>query len=181
MFMYKYYASDSGKEVKVGDVLTLTASDHPASLTMNIQDEGDLEILFKHDVLIRKEEKPKQQSKPISVTYERAIERIADRVGWKKEKVKGYIDNLRVINPVAALNVVLRELAMEFDRKYPDHISECDKIWVFEVTHGTVKTLKNNNVHPLYFSGFAAFRTFLELVEALEVCDPILGQIYGVK
>lgn len=180
--MYKYYAIDSGKEVKVGDVISLTASDYPASLTIKMQDEEDLNLLVTHGMLIMKEEKekPKRENKPVSITYERAIERIADRVGWKKEKVAGYLNSLKNINPVAALTTVMHELAKEADRNYLDHISNVERVWVFNHINNRTIALENSQKR-LNFKTFAAFRTLSDLTEALSVCAPFLDRIYEYK
>ena len=50
------------------------------------------------------------------------IEKIAARLGWKPEKVYNYLNNVDSILPAAAFSMVLREIAVELDKKYECHI-----------------------------------------------------------
>lgn len=96
-----------------------------------------------------------ENSVPMSIDY--YISSLAKKKGWKPEKMANYLDNLCDINPTATFSTILREIAVELNKKYKDHINDCKELFIISTMDGRI-----HNVPRAYiknFRNFAAFRT----------------------
>ena len=103
------------------------------------------------------------------------IEKIAARLGWKPEKVYNYLNSVDAILPAAAFSMVLREIAIELDKKYEDHIEKSPEIYVISMFDGRIT--KANKAHIKNYSNFAAFRTIEDAKIASTLANEILTQM----
>lgn len=85
------------------------------------------------------------------------IEKIADRKGWKVEKVNGWLGSIEEESPVAAFNIVAKEIAIDLDKKYEDHIENSEKIYIISTFDGRIH--EACKAHIKNYRNFAAFRT----------------------
>lgn len=92
---------------------------------------------------------------PMSVGH--YITTLAEKMGWKPKKMAGFLENLWNINPSAAFSVLLREVAIELDKKYEDHIDKCKELFIISTMDGRIH--KTPRAHIKNFRNFAAFRT----------------------
>ena len=92
---------------------------------------------------------------PMHVGY--YIVNLAKKVGWRPEKMVGYLQSLWNINPCAAFSVLLREVAIELDKRYEDHINNCEEVFIISPMDGRIH--KAHKAHIKNFRNFAAFRT----------------------
>ena len=104
------------------------------------------------------------------------IERIAVRLGWKPEKVYNYLNNVDSILPAAALSMVLREIAVELDKKYEDHIENSPEIYVISLLDGRIT--KANKAHIKNYRNFAAFRTIEDARFACKIVKRVLKEMF---
>lgn len=107
------------------------------------------------------------------------IERIATRLGWKPEKVYNYLNSVDSILPAAALSMVLREIAIELDKKYEDHIENSPEIYVISLLDGRIT--KANKAHIKNYRNFAAFRTIEDAKFACKIVKPVLKEMFKSK
>ena len=107
------------------------------------------------------------------------IERIAAKLGWKSEKVYNYLNNVDSILPSAALSMVLREIAVELDKKYEDHIENSPEIYVISLLDGRIT--KANKAHIKNYRNFAAFRTIEDAKIACKIVKPVLKEMFKSK
>lgn len=107
------------------------------------------------------------------------IERIAAKLGWKSEKVYNYLNSVDSILPAAALSMVLREIAIELDKKYEDHIENSPEIYVISLLDGRIT--KANKAHIKNYRNFAAFRTIEDAKFACKIVKPILKEMFKSK
>ena len=107
------------------------------------------------------------------------IEKIAARLGWKPEKVYSYLNNVDSILPAAAFSMVLREIAVELDKKYEDHIENSPEIYVISMLDGRIT--KANKAHIKNYRNFAAFRTIDDARIACRIVKPILKEMFKIK
>ena len=96
-----------------------------------------------------------ETSVPMCVGY--YIASLAEKVGWKPEKMAGYLQNLWNINPAAAFSILLREVAIELDKKYEDHINSCEGLFIISSMDGRIHQVPRAYIKN--FRNFAAFRT----------------------
>ena len=107
------------------------------------------------------------------------IEKIAARLGWKPEKVYNYLNNVDSILPVAAFSMVLREIAVELDKKYEDHIENSPEIYVISMLDGRIT--KANKAHIKNYRNFAAFRSVSDAKIACSIVRDILKEMFKNK
>ena len=107
------------------------------------------------------------------------IEKIAARLGWKPEKVYNYLNNADSILPAAAFSMVLREIAVELDKKYEDHIENSPEIYVISMLDGRIT--KANKAYIKNYRNFAAFRTIEDAKIACRIVKPILKEMFKIK
>lgn len=107
------------------------------------------------------------------------IEKIAARLGWKPEKVYNYLNNIDSILPAAAFSMVLREIAVELDKRYEDHIENSPEIYVISMLDGRIT--KANKAHIKNYRNFAAFRTIEDARIACRIVKPILKEMFKIK
>lgn len=92
---------------------------------------------------------------PMCVGY--YIASLAKKVGWKSEKMAGYLQNLWNVSPSAAFSILLKEVAIELDKKYEDHINNCEELFIISSMDGRIHKVPRAYIKN--FRNFAAFRT----------------------
>ena len=180
--MEKIYLKN-GKEVQIGDTLTKvskvkdpffgkdTVIEHVIKVTKDI-----LPKLIKTGIITTKlDEKSVAETKiPMELDY--YIEKIANKLNWKVEKVYNYLNNVDTILPAAAFSMVLREIAIELDKKYEDHIENSPEIYVISLLDGRIT--KANKAHIKNYRNFAAFRTIEDAKIACTITRDILKEMF---
>ena len=179
--MEKIYLTN-GKEVQIGDTLTRvskvkdpffgkgTAVQHIV-LTKDILPK----LLEAGIVTTTKPAKPVVEPEvPMELEY--YIQKIADKLGWKVEKACNYLNSADVILSAAALSMVLREIAIELDKKYEDHIDKSPEIYVISMLDGRIT--KANKAHIRNYRNFAAFRSVSDAKIACRITRDILKEMF---
>ena len=180
--MEKIYLKN-GKEVQIGDTLTKvskvkdpffgkgTVIEHVIKVTKDILPK----LLEAGIVTTKLDEKPVAETKvPMELDY--YIEKIANKLNWKVEKVYNYLNNVDTILPAAAFSMVLREIAIELDKKYEDHIEKSPEIYVISLLDGRIT--KANKAHIKNYRNFAAFRTIEDAKIACTITRDILKEMF---
>ena len=104
------------------------------------------------------------------------VQKIADKMGWHIDKTYNYLNNVDAILPAAAFSMVLREVAIELDKKYEDHIENSPEIYVISMTDGRIT--KANKAHIKNYRNFAAFRSIEDAKIACRIVRDILKEIF---
>ena len=183
--MEKIYLTN-GKEVQIGDTLTKvskvkdpffgkgTVIEHVIKVTKDILPK----LLEAGIVTTKLDEKPVAETKtPMELDY--YIEKIANKLNWKVEKVYNYLNNVDTILPAAAFSMVLREIAIELDKKYEDHIEKSPEIYVISMLDGRIT--KANKAHIKNYRNFAAFRSVDDAKIACRITKDILKEMFKSK
>ena len=105
------------------------------------------------------------------------VEHLAKRIKWNVENLVKYFDNLYKIYPAAVFSIVLRELAIIMDEKYPDHINKSKEIWTISTINGEIGRIKNLDKIK-NFRNFAAFRTLEDAMEAKKIMKEALADLF---
>ena len=79
------------------------------------------------------------------------------------------VDNLIDNYPGAAINVILRTIAVMMDKGYPDHISNCDTVYYHSFLDGKIHSIATNTINKKAYKYFAAFRTQEDAVKAIKL------------
>ena len=175
--MKKFVLTSNGKEVKMGDKLVL---DKMINTPMGeaiinheiIVDDETISALLKIGVI--KPVEDTATSVPMNLSY--YAEKIAERMGWKTQKVYNYINSIGSIYPAAAFSILLREVAVELDKKYNDHIENSPEIYSVSMTNGIITQV--NKAHIKNYRNFAAFRNIEDARIACKITREILKYMF---
>ena len=179
--MEKIYLTN-GKEVQIGDTLTKVSkvkdpSFGKGTIVQHIVVTKDIlpELLEAGIVTTTKPAQSVVETKvPMALEY--YIQKIADKLGWKVEKVYNYLNSVDAILPAAAFSMVLREIAIELDKKYEDHIEKSPEIYVISMLDGRIT--KANKAHIKNYRNFAAFRSISDAKIACKITKDILKEMF---
>lgn len=177
--MEKIYLKN-GKEVQLGDTLTKVSK---------VKDPFFGEGTVVQHIVVTKDILPKLLEAGIVTTTKSAvvesevpmeleyyIQKIAEKLGWKIEKVYNYLNSVDTIFPTAAFSMVLREVAIELDKKYEDHIEKSPEIYVISMLDGRIT--KANKAHIKNYRNFAAFRSVNDAKIACRITRDILKEMF---
>ena len=174
--MEKLYLKN-GKEVKMGDtIMRVIKTNSPTCKSTIVESiiltEHSLPKLIKNGIIT-----PLLGSDfDIDKNFHYYIEKLAKRLNWKVEKMYNYFNTMYSIHPAASLSMILREIAIELDNKYPDHISNSPEIYVISMFDGRI-TKANKSLIKNY-RNFAAFRSVEDAKIACNIVKPILKEMF---
>lgn len=175
--MEKLILTSNGEEIKVGDILIKHAKiNTPIGngfiAKKILVDENVISELLKAGVI-----KPiEEESSDVPMEIDYYVEKIAKRLGWKVDKAFNYLNNVDAIMPAAALFMILREIAIELDKKYEDHIQNSPEIYVISTFDGRIT--RANKAHIKNYRNFAAFRSIDDAKIACRIVKPILKSLF---
>ena len=175
--MNKLKLKKTGKEVKMGEKLikVVNLCGIPIPIAQIEINKTTLPDLIKHGIIVAE-----GSDSDIDITIEGAIQHLANRIGWNKENLEKYLSNLYKISPAAAFEIVLKEVAILLDEKYPNHISNSKEIWVINKVNGEIQKLKDMSKIKS-FQHFAAFRSLEDALVVKKIMAPALQDLYGRK
>lgn len=108
------------------------------------------------------------------------VEHLANRIGWKMSNLVKYLDNLYKIYPTAVFQILLREVAIVLDQKYPDHIERSKEIWCISLATGEISKVPENKRHLIRnFRNFAAFRTLDDAMAAKHILKVPMKELFA--
>lgn len=187
--MKKFYLKN-GKEVQVGDTITkVIKTKHPllGEVTMVenvVVTEAALPKLIERGIIttspgsdfdVDKVLKPAE----VHMDLHYYVEKLAKKLNWKVEKVYNYLNTIDSVYPAAAFSMILREVAIELDKKYEDHIEKSPEIYVISLLDG--KITKANKAHIKNYRNFAAFRSISDAKIACSIVKDILKELFKNK
>lgn len=178
--MKKFYLK-SGEEVQIGDIIAvITKKEGPhfsETITKYIKVTEDILLKLLDDGIITSNSKKDTVNKyEVPMDMEYYIQKIANRFNWKFDKVCNYLDNVDAIYPAAAFSMILREIAIELDKKYKDHIENSPEIYVISMFDGRIT--KANKAHIKNYRNFAAFRSVEDAKIACNIMKDILKELF---
>lgn len=115
----------------------------------------------------------KAVEEPVTLNY--FIEEIAKKKGWKPERAAGWLNGIAELSPIAAFNIVVREVAVWLDKKYEDHIENSEKIYIISPFDGVIHEVCKKYIKN--YRNFAAFRT---IEDARFACNLLREQLRGM-
>lgn len=120
----------------------------------------------------------KEISEDSEIDIDDVVKHLADRIGWNIENLDKYLNNLYKIYPAAVFSIILRELAIIMDEKYPDHINKSKEIWSISTLNGEIARIKCLN-KVKNFRNFAAFRTLEDALKAKKIMKRALEDLFN--
>lgn len=176
------YFLKNGTSVKIGDIIMKEEMiEHPIVGTTVVKVEipvtpVNIPTLIKEGILF-KEEARDSSIVPMELDY--YINKIAKRMNWHPEKVVNYLNNTANLFPMASLSIMLREIAIELDKQYEDHIENSPEIYVISTFDGRIH--KANKASIKNYKNFAAFRSVEDAKTACRITKDILKELFSGK
>lgn len=106
--------------------------------------------------------------------------KIADKKGWSVEKTVDWINSINEICPIAAFNIIVREIAIYLDKKYKDHIEKSENTYVISPLDGRIHSVAKKHIKN--YRNFAAFRSIEDAKFACKILrDPLKHMFRSAK
>lgn len=172
--MRKFILADSGKEINFGDkILIIEDVNTPLSVT-RVQRVAVVtkELMGK---LIKDGKVNVVEENGINKIWNDAIKSLAKKTNWKEEKLLNILATLHLANPWAATQMVLREIAIELDKKYDDHINKSEEIYVISPQDGRIHEINKKTV-----KNYKAFPAFRSIEDAKIACSLIREHLKSI-
>mgnify|MGYP000401840755 CR=1 FL=1 len=174
--MKKFILANSGKEINFGDkVLIIENVNTPLSVA-KVQRVAVVtkELMGK---LIKDGKVNVVEENGINKIWNDAIKSLAKKTNWKEEKLLNILATLHLANPWAATQMVLREIAIELDKKYDDHINKSEKIYAISPQDGRIHEVNKKTVKN--YKAFPAFRSIEDAKIAFSLIREHLKSIFS--
>lgn len=177
--MKKFYTKN-GKEVKMGDkiVTKMTTSTEYGNIFTKeciLVTESSIPYLLDNGLITidKKEKKENKEILTAEVCFNKIVSSLSNQLEFDNvgDTLK-FMDNLYNVNLSAFKKMMLKKIAVQLDRKYPDHIQSCEQIWIFNSLYNTIDTLNTNK--SLCFDNFAAFRSKEDAKLAISILNEIV-------
>ena len=175
--MKKFINVKSGDEVRIGDKIGIMT-------TIDLPMIGEVEVVIEI-TLTRKVLTQLIKSGEVKVVnienhddiWNAAISNLIEKTGWKEEKLSNILETLESANIWAVTQIVLKEIAIELDKKYEDHINESEHIYAISPQDGRIHEI--NKAHIKNYKAFPAFRTIEDAKIACNLIKDNLKSIFA--
>ena len=172
--MKKFIVADNGKEINFGDRIIIAETvNTPLGMTRVQRFVVVTKELM--DKLIEDGKVNVVGENNINKIWNDAVKSLAKKTNWKEEKLSNILATLHLANPWAATQMVLREIAIELDKKYDDHINESEKIYAISPQDGRIHEINKKTV-----KNYKAFPAFRSIEDAKIACSLIKEHIKSI-
>lgn len=175
--MKKFIAVESGKEIKLGDKITLMFG---ANTPFGIVEVNKV-VPVTETILMRliADKKVKvvdtDNNTEHDAIWDAALLNLSKKTGWKLDKLNGILSTIDSVNPWAATQIVLREIAIELDKKYDDHINKSEEIYAVSPQDGRIHKINKKTV-----KNYKAFPAFRNVEDAKIACSLIRENLKSI-
>ena len=108
--------------------------------------------------------------------YSKAIDKLAAKLNWKPEKLLNILDKLKEVNVAVTFSLILKQIAIELDKKYEDHIMNSPELYCISVFDGTVCKISPSATGN--YANMALFRSEEDAKIAIEALKPIYKSMF---
>lgn len=163
----KRYYTKAGEEVKMGDVIRrVRRGDYFSVIQEFIVLPNSISKLIKKGLIVEREdleEGPLKSEKDV----EYYLRKICQKSSLNEENSMEFLFTLLNICPASLYTMFLREIAIDLDANYKDHISNSPSIYIVDIASMRVYNLPKAYIKN--YKNFAAFRSSKETLIALEL------------
>lgn len=172
--MMKFIVAKSGKEINLGDkILIVGAVNTPVGMIKAQKIVTVTKELMSK--LIKDGKVNVVEEKDTNNIWSNAIESLSKKTNWKEEKLLNILTTIHLANPWAATQMVLREIAIELDKKYDDHINKSEKIYAISPQDGRIHEINKKTV-----KNYKAFPAFRSIEDAKIACSLIREHLKSI-
>lgn len=163
----KRYYTKAGEEVKMGDVIRrVRRGDYFSVIQEFIVLPNSISKLIKKGLIVEREdleEGPLKSEKDV----EYYLRKICQKSSLNEENSMEFLFTLLNICPASLYTMFLREIAIDLDANYKDHISNSPSIYIVDIASMRVYNLPKAYIKN--YKNFAAFRSSKEALIVLEL------------
>lgn len=177
----KIYLKETKEEVTFGDVIVTKE-------TFTHEYFGKVE--YTYEVALTKENLQyfinagilytEKESSDIAADYNElrsiVLTRMAKRYEWDESRLTRILKVLDGVHPSASVQMVLKEIAIMLDEKYPGHISRCENLYVISMGDGNIYPIKKDSIKN--FRNIAVFRTVKDAEKAKKILGNKLTDLF---
>lgn len=167
----KMYLKETNEEITFGDVIKISEvfkHDYFGTVTSTIEvplTEYNLQHFIDDGIVYTVND--------TTVDYDiirgNVISRMAKRYGWDEKRLTRILNTIDAVHPSASVQMVLKEIALMLDEKYPGYIGKSEEMYVISMGDGNIYPINKDNIKN--FRNIAVFRT----VGDAELAKKILG------
>ena len=187
----KKYFLNNGEEIKFGDIVNAVKNEGWKKTTITCTfDKDSIDFLKELGILIEKDIEKEDTKKQDSLKEESAnivpyttyinyvFDYVTAKLGISRVDAMIYLDDLKKINPPAALAVYLKRIAYKLNKKYDKTpIRSLSEIFVISIYSGKVVAVNPKSVENL--SNFAWFRTRKDAEFARKCVINLIEKMFG--
>lgn len=172
--MKKFIVANSGKEINFGDKILIVAT---VNTPFGVAVSKKFTIVTKELMgkLIKDGKVNVVEEKDIDKIWNNAIESLAKKTKWKEDVLSNILNTLHLVNSWAATQMVLREIAIELDKQYDDHINKSEKIYAISPQDGRIHEINKKTV-----KNYKAFPAFRSIEDAKIACSLIREHLKSI-
>lgn len=172
--MTKFIVAKSGKEINLGDKIIIVGAANTPVGKIKVQKTVTVtkELMSK---FIKDGKVNVVEEKGTNKIWSNAIESLSKKTNWKEEKLLNILTTLHLANPWAATQMVLKEIAIELDKKYDDHINKSEKIYAISPQDGRIHEINKKTV-----KNYKAFPAFRSIEDAKIACSLIREHLKSI-
>lgn len=174
--MKKFVSTASNIEIKVGDKVTITAI---MSTPLGIIEESRRIITINKSIiedLVKKGQVTVIQHNPDPLEIlDKAIKNLSKRTNIQQDKLMSIFKALYKVNSWAVIQIVLKEVAIELDKQYDNHISKSEEIYTIS-KNKRISILSKDSIKS--YETLPAFRTKEDAKIACDIFNMIPKQLY---
>lgn len=115
---------------------------------------------------------PVENQEPSLETY---VQKFADRHGVTYDEANEWLGQLEEVSPQSAFSILLREIAIDLDKKYEDPIQDSPEIYSISTLDGKIHKVNKKTVKS--YRNFSAFRT---VEDARIACSLLRDKLKGM-
>lgn len=112
---------------------------------------------------------------PMDIDY--YVRKLSEKLEYGVPETYHLLNTLLKVYPAAALNLLLREVAVKLDKQYEDHIEDSEKIFIVSTLDGRIHEACKGHIKN--YRNFAAFRTMEDARIACRILRDILKECFS--
>lgn len=155
--MEKYINVKTGEEIKIGDYFHYYKKE-PWLFGYYKEQSGIIKItewfiekLIKEGMITKVE-----VDQPESI-WDKTIQSLVVKTKWNVDKLSRILEHLDSVDPNITTQIMLKEIAIQLDKKYKDHIENSEKIYTISPYNGKICEVPKNKIKS--YKAFPAFRS----------------------
>lgn len=111
---------------------------------------------------------------PTDIKY--YICKVGDKMNWNYVRTFEFLKLLYKINKAAFFSTILREVAIELDKRYEDHIKNSEEIYIISLANGHICKMDKKFIRS--YNNFAAFRNMEDAKFAAKILRNFLRSMF---